>query len=256
MISTNRIPISSAGEPGAFGATLDSTRAEMAGSDQDQSSGTSSKYPVVRLKGAPKKADDPPPSIPIIPPKAANGPLEVRLKPRPSAVVKAPAPAVSQPEAPGVDDAVSPAAPSREPVEPHREAVGGAVKPVDTPQSRVTGSPAGGGPQKAISPSADPAAGPPSVSGNSTADSKPRSIEVRVPVKPAATEQVPVTPAAAVQSPPAQPATPAAVSSPARVGLPYIPDTDQKRMVRRQWWKYDLRVKAKRCPAPEGKRQE
>jgi hypothetical protein len=234
MLFDQSDPISVAGEAGAFGATLDSTRAEMAGSDQDQSSGTNSKYPVVRLKGVPKKADDPPPSIPIIPPKAANGPLEVRLKPRPPAVVKTPAPDVSQPEAPVVDNAVSPAAIPRETVKAHGDAIGPrAVEPVDTPQSRITGAPAGGGSQKVISPTADPAAGNSSVAGNSTPDNKPR----------------------AAQSAPVQAATPAAVSSPASAGLPYTPDTDQKRMVRRQWWKYDLRVKAKRCPAPEGKQQ-
>jgi hypothetical protein len=54
----------------------------MSGSEQDNSSGTGSTNPVVRLRGFPKKTADPPPSTPVIPPKASNAPAGVRFKRR------------------------------------------------------------------------------------------------------------------------------------------------------------------------------
>jgi chromatin segregation and condensation protein Rec8/ScpA/Scc1 (kleisin family) len=51
-------------------------------------------------------------------------------------------------------------------------------------------------------------------------------------------------------------AEPSAETAPEAKSLPYQPDTNLENIYRRQWWKYDLKVKSKRIQPAEAKGQE
>jgi hypothetical protein len=250
----------------------------MAGSGQDNSSGAGSGKPVVRLRGFQNKPPEPPPSTPIIPPKPPNRPGEVRFKRSPSS--QPPVEDVSPPleaSTPVEDlvpaDALSPAEYPGETVEPYQEypvepsdqaytttveetpvgpsdqAYGTTVEeaafgpsaaniaPVEPPLGGMVDFPASTSFQEVVSKSSSPP-----VAGNRGVG----GVRLRMPPKaaPATTE------APAASDPVGQSGARPEGSAAAPAGLPYRPDTDIERINRRQWWKYDLKVKSGREPAP------
>ncbi len=192
----------------------------MAGTEQDNPSGEP-KRPTVRLKTLPNRTTEPPPVTPIIPPDPQGRP-ELRLRritPKPPAVEERPEP-------------ITPAPVEAEPAVPQG----------------VTPPPAEAGAADAVPAAPHPASESPSGGG----------VRLRRLAKPAAS----ATPAVSV--PPAAPCAPAstapaASSAPAPAGATarrYTPDPSAENAYRRQWWKYDLRVRSKRIAPVEEKTQQ
>jgi len=197
----------------------------MPGSGQDNSPGAGSNKPVVRLRGFPKKDADPPASTPATPPKTPGGPPQVRFKPRvasglPPEDASLPAAAV-----PDVEEPVPAVATAESSVDPgevtfEETAVEECATATESPEA-----PGGVAFQESI-----PQDAPPAV----TVSPSGSGVRLRLPAQ---TAKVPTA------------TRPEASAAP--VGLTYTPDTHQERIERRQWWKYDLRVKAGRQAAPE-----
>jgi len=235
----------------------------MAG--QDNSSNGDFKNPVVRLRGTPKKPAEPAASNPIIPPQEPARP-EIRLRRRPLAEEPPPAPELPQEEAETATEGQAeelPAGeeyvesieepPAGESQQDWQEAYGQSGEPSGDWQ--VFEAPAPEDAQTLPDPVAEPAPEP--ADSTVTLQSKP-GIRLRVRNKPAEADAY-EAPADVTREMPSdivnQPA-----ATPQRAGaarLPYTPDTDQERIYRRQWWKYDLRVKSKRWETePEGGQQQ
>lgn len=259
----------------------------MAGSGQDNSSGTGSGNPVVRLRGFPKKDAEPRPPTPVIPPPAPNRPAEVRFKRRASSQPVEDVPSVEAlpaVEEPVPVDGVSPVEDPGGTVEPFVEypvgqadqtfdqtieeapvqqadqafdrpfeevpveQYGASPSPVEPPRSWAADSPS------ALSlPEATPKSPAPCLAGSPIVAGSPSVAGVRIRVPPKAAPASIEGPAAAYRAAPAEARSPAPSTAPASPR--FQPDTDIDRIHRRQWWKYDLRVKAGRQPAEETKQQ-
>ncbi|HLK64221.1 MAG TPA: hypothetical protein VKU19_12325 [Bryobacteraceae bacterium] len=210
----------------------------MAGGEQDNSG--EPKRPAVRLRTLPKKPSEPPPAPPIVPPQGPPGRPEVRLRrlaPKPASPEE---PAAEGPVEVEVADGASEQEPPAGTVVESDPGVESAEKP----------------PAAVVPPASDQ-----DVKGVEPLASAPASgggVRLRRLAKPAIAEtsaspEIEVRPAAeasqAAQAPIAESA-----AAPGR--KPYKPDPSVENMHRRQWWKYDLRVRSKRITPVQEKGQE
>ncbi len=261
----------------------------MSGSGQDNSPGAGPKYPGVRLRGSPKKpgekAADPPSSKPIIPPATPKGP-EVRLRrpsgappvkevtPLPVVVPEAqtPVPEVAAPETGSTFESAAvqeysaeqPVEPYTEPYQEYSVEQSGQTYAEPVPEYSTEQSPppyaepyqeytADQSSSPYVENAQTAAVDPVEAAPDPSAASKPKIGAIRLRGNPKATAAASAPASAAPSGVPDAPSHFAPVE-PAASGLPYTPDTDYDRVCRRQWWKYDLRVKSNREQPQEQKK--
>jgi hypothetical protein len=194
----------------------------MANSGKNDSATPGKGTPEVRLRGFGKKATEPAAAIPVAPEQRGANASPVRFRARVEETPPSPAPAVIETVTP---DVLS-----------DTELSGTAVEAFDEAgvESAVVEEPV-------VIADSVPAAASTSAGG----------VRVRMPAKDANCEPRPVSTEAGKARDP-EPRS-SRSGNPGDPASKYVPDTDEERINRRQWWKYDLRVKSGRVQ-PQGGR--